>query len=240
MKLFYVPATQMGDTLPEEESKHCVRVLRMTSGDTLHITDGQGNLYTCRITDPDPRACRIKIIDREFTPESRTIAIACAPTKNSERFEWFLEKATELGVTEVRPLLTERCERRSVNQQRAERVVTSAMKQSLRRWRPHLCDLTPVTDLITQPFGGLKLIAHCGEGERRYLPDILQRDTNVLILIGPEGDFSPAEIDLAIRHGFIPISLGTQRLRTETAALAATVFATAAFPPTPTPSPRRG
>ena len=204
MQLFYAPdLTTPRYTLGEEESKHCIRVLRLRRGDTLHLTDGRGTLYRCEIAEEDARRCTVRVV------------------------EWFLEKATEVGVSEIVPLLCERSERRALKIERAERVVVSAMKQSLKAFCPALRPLTPLDDLLAEPFDGRRLIAHCDAPrmEKRHLFDTLRPHENLLVLIGPEGDFSPAEIDAALRAGFEEITLGRQRLRTETAAVVATVMA---------------
>lgn len=230
MQLFYAPdITPPLHTLSEEESKHCVRVLRLACGDRLHITDGRGELYCCEIVDDNPRRCTVRVVStqHEFEKLPYALTVACAPTKNTERFEWFLEKATEVGVSEIVPLLCERSERRALKIERAERVVVSAMKQSLKAFCPALRPLTPLDDLLAEPFDGRRLIAHCDAPrmEKRHLFDTLRPHENLLVLIGPEGDFSPAEIDAALRAGFEEITLGRQRLRTETAAVVATVMA---------------
>ena len=230
MQLFYAPDIVPPEyTLSEEESKHCIRVLRMACGEELHITDGRGNLYRCEIVDDNPKRCRVRVRDTnsEFGKLPYRLTMAVAPTKNIERFEWFLEKATEVGVSEIVPLLCERSERRALKIERAERVVVSAMKQSLKAFCPALRPLTPLADLLTEPFDGRRLIAHCDAPrmEKRHLFDTLRPHENLLVLIGPEGDFSPAEIDAALRAGFEEITLGRQRLRTETAAVVATVMA---------------
>lgn len=230
MQLFYAPdIVPPRHTLSEEESKHCVRVLRLGVGDELHLTDGRGNLYRCRVTDPNPKRCAVETVETiaEYGRMPYGLTIAVAPTKNIERFEWFLEKATEVGVSEIVPLLCERSERRALKIERAERVVVSAMKQSLKAFCPALRPLTPLDDLLAEPFDGRRLIAHCDAPrmEKRHLFDTLRPHENLLVLIGPEGDFSPAEIDAALRAGFEEITLGRQRLRTETAAVVATVMA---------------
>ena len=152
--------------------------------------------------------------------------MAVAPTKNIDRYEWFLEKATEIGVSRFIPIECDHSERRTIKYDREERVITSAVKQSLKAYHPSLDELTPVKKVIAAPFEGQKFIAHCDQsfGERAYLPPIIKKNENILILIGPEGDFSPEEIKFALENGFQPISLGNQRLRTETAAVVATVM----------------
>lgn len=231
MQLFYVPDfTPPRCTLPEEESKHCVRVLRLGRGDCVHITDGKGNLFCCRIEEDDPKRCSVVAVSakKEFEKLPYRLTMAVAPTKNADRYEWFVEKATEVGVTAVVPVLCERSERRSFNCQRAEKVAAAAMKQSLKAYLPAVAPAASFRETVEAPFEGRKLIAHCDAarcaGGKSYLPQTLRKGEHALILIGPEGDFSPAEIDLALRCGFEEITLGPQRLRTETAALAAVVM----------------
>lgn len=230
MQLFYAPEiTRPLHTLSEEESKHCVRVLRLAAGDPLTLTDGRGSLYRGRIADDHPKRCtvRIETVEEHFEPLPYRLSMAVAPTKNADRYEWFLEKATEVGVSEIVPLETEHSERRVFKAERGEKVITAAMKQSLKAYRPTLRPLTAFGELLATPFEGRRLIAHCDAARsaagKRYLADALRAGEAVQVLIGPEGDFSPAEIDAALAAGFEEITLGTQRLRTETAAVAATV-----------------
>lgn len=232
MQLFYAPDIAPPlHTLAEEESKHCVRVLRLGRGDDIHITDGRGNLFCCRITDDDPRRCTVQVtsVEREYEKLPYALTMAVAPTKNADRFEWFLEKATEVGVTSIIPLDAAHSERRIFKPERGEKVITAAMKQSLKAFRPLLDPLTPFREAVTAPFDGRKFIAHCDAARspagKTYFPSTLRRGEAALVLIGPEGDFSPKEIDLALANGFEEITLGRQRLRTETAALAAVVMA---------------
>lgn len=232
MQLFYAPDIAPPlHTLAEEESKHCVRVLRLGRGDDIHITDGRGNLFCCRITDDDPRRCTVQVtsVEREYEKLPYALTMAVAPTKNADRFEWFLEKATEVGVTSIIPLDAAHSERRIFKPERGEKVITAAMKQSLKAFRPLLHPLTPFREAVTAPFDGRKFIAHCDAARspagKTYFPSTLRRGEAALVLIGPEGDFSPEEIDLALANGFEEITLGRQRLRTETAALAAVVMA---------------
>ena len=178
MQLFYAPdLTTPLYTLGEEESKHCIRVLRLRRGDTLHLTDGRGTLYRCEITEEDARRCTVRVVERfpDYERMPYRLTMAVAPTKNIERFEWFLEKATEVGVSEIVPLLCERSERRALKIERAERVVVSAMKQSLKVFCPALRPLTPLADLLAEPFDGRRLIAHCDAPrmEKRHLFDTL-------------------------------------------------------------------
>ena len=235
MQLFYAPdiVTPL-HTLNEEESKHCIRVLRLQCGGRIHITDGRGNLFCCEITDDNPRRCTVRVVSAEtgFEKLPYALTMAVAPTKNSERFEWFLEKATEVGVTAVVPLETEHSERRVFKPERAGKVITAAMKQSLKAYRPELHPLTPFREAAARPFEGRKFIAHCAPAlspaGKIYLPATLRKGESALVFIGPEGDFSDAEIAFARANGFEEITLGTQRLRTETAAVVATVMASVA------------
>lgn len=232
MQLFYAP-----DIMPplyalgEEESKHCVRVLRLRRGGRIHITDGRGNLFCCEITDDDPKRCTVRIVsvEEEFEKMPYALTLAVAPTKSPDRFEWLLEKATEVGVTEFLPLDTAHSERHVFKPARGEKVITAALKQSLKAYRPALLPLTPFREAVLRPFEGRRFIAHCAPARspegKVYLPDALHPGETAAVFIGPEGDFSPEEIDFALARGFEEITLGTQRLRTETAALAAAVMA---------------
>lgn len=228
MQIFYAPNIVLPmHTLSEEESKHCVRVLRLSKGDELHLTDGKGTLYRCVIEDDNPKRCTVNIIDtiEEFEKRPYQLTMAVAPTKNSDRFEWFLEKATEVGIDRIIPIVCEHSERRVLNKMRCERVVASAVKQSLKAYFPKIDDLTPIKEVLNMEFEGNKYIAHCEKDYPRvFLGDIILPKENSLILIGPEGDFSPSEITLARTNGFQEITLGASRLRTETAAITATVI----------------
>ena len=229
MQLFYAPEITLPRyTLSEEESKHCVRVLRMEPGDELHITDGRGTMHRCKVVDANAKRCVVEVVEslHEYQKMDYELTIAIAPTKIIDRFEWFLEKSTEVGISEIYPIECEHSERRQIKHEREEKVVTAAVKQSLKAYHPKLHDLSSVRDVIAMPFDGEKYIAHCNSsfGEREYLGRLIKKGGKVLILIGPEGDFSPEEITFALQNGFKPISLGKERLRTETAAVAATVM----------------
>ncbi len=228
MQLFYAPNFTTPDyTLPEDESKHCIRVLRLTQGSSLHITDGKGNLFCCTVEDPHPKRCRIRVVEHlsEYDKLPYELTMAVAPTKNSDRYEWFLEKATEIGIKEVYPLLTSHSERKVVKHEREQRVITAAMKQSLKAYHPTLHPLTPIAELLKMEFNGDKFIAHCEPSDqKRPLPELIQKGVATMVLVGPEGDFSPEEIAMALENGFREVSLGTQRLRTETAAVVATTM----------------
>lgn len=229
MQLFYAPEITLPlYTLSEEESKHCVRVLRMKRGDELHITDGRGNMYRCKVVDDNAKRCTVEVVHTtpNYEPLAYELVMAVAPTKNIDRYEWFLEKATEVGISEVYPLECDHSERRQIKAEREEKVITAAVKQSLKAYHPTLHDMTRFRDVVMMPFEGQKFIAHCNDslGEREYLGKLVEKGGRSLILIGPEGDFSEEEITFALNNGFKAISLGKERLRTETAALIATVI----------------
>jgi 16S rRNA (uracil1498-N3)-methyltransferase len=224
MHIFYTPELSGNTyTLDETESKHCVRVLRLEKGDEITLVDGRGGWFTAEIADPNPKRCAVNVIKSELNFEQRNfqVQVAIAPTKNIERIEWFLEKATEIGIDRVTPLLCRYSERKEIKNERLEKVMVSAMKQSLKAYLPQLDELTKFNDFISQPFSGQKFIAHCEEQHRELLKNALKPDGNYLILIGPEGDFSTEEIRMAIDAGFVPVSLGDSRLRTETAGVVA-------------------
>ena len=226
MQLFYAPDITLPDyTLSEEESRHCEKVLRLSVGDTLHLTDGRGGMYTARMASTG-RRCTVHI--EEYTPDFEQLpyrlTMAVAPTKNIDRYEWFAEKATEVGLERIIPIECAHSERRVIKTERVDKIVVSAMKQSLKAFKPEVEELTPFKKLIERPFDGLRLIAHCEPTERRPLKEVVTPGANVLLLIGPEGDFSHEEIMAAREAGFIEVSLGEMRLRTETAALAGVMF----------------
>ncbi|MDR0711732.1 MAG: 16S rRNA (uracil(1498)-N(3))-methyltransferase [Prevotellaceae bacterium] len=224
MHLFYTPNIS-GDTctLSEEESRHCVRVLRLCAGATVHLIDGRGGLYAAQITEARDRRCTVRItgVQREVGKRSGYLHVALAPTKSIERYEWFLEKATEVGVDEITPLLCERSERRTVKAERSEKVVTAAVKQSLKAYHPKLNLMQDFAALVAQPFDGVRCIAHCMASQKSLLQHVAHPQGRTLVLIGPEGDFSPAEVELARQNGFLEVSLGSSRLRTETAGVVA-------------------
>lgn len=224
MHIFYTPdVSGTTYTLDETESKHCIRVLRLEKGDEITLVDGRGGFYMARIDDPNPKRCTVAVVKSEQNYGERgfQVHIAIAPTKNIERIEWFLEKATEIGIKRVIPLLCRYSERKEIKNERLEKVMVSAMKQSLKAYLPQLDVLTKFKDLINQPFDGQKFIAHCEEQQRDLLKNLLVPNQNYLILIGPEGDFSTDEIEMALNTGFRPVSLGESRLRTETAGVVA-------------------
>lgn len=223
MHLFYTPNIASEKyTLPEEESKHAIKVLRLQAGDQLQLVDGRGGFYTASILEDHPKHCQITIRQKleNYQPRNNYLHIAVAPTKNIDRIEWFLEKATEIGIDEITPLLCQHSERKVIKPERLEKIMIAAMKQSYKASLPKLNPLTPLTKLLTCDFQGGKFIAHCYPEERNPLKNALNPTQN-LLLIGPEGDFSTEEVQLALQHQFIPVSLGEARLRTETAALVA-------------------
>ncbi|MGQ7853965.1 16S rRNA (uracil(1498)-N(3))-methyltransferase [Pedobacter sp. WC2501] len=223
MHIFYTPdITQNTYTLNEEESKHCVRVLRLTIGSIVNLVDGKGGFYTAEITSDNPKKVSLSIlkVETEFHKRSHYLHIAVAPTKNIDRIEWFLEKATELGIDEVTPIITDRSERRVVKEDRLNKVITSAVKQSIKAYHPKLNDAITFDAFLKEPFDGNKLIAHCVDnGEKQYISNLITPHQKYLVLIGPEGDFTPDEVNLALNKGFKALTLGDNRLRTETAAL---------------------
>lgn len=222
MELFYSTAFYGDHFLLEgEEAHHLLKVLRHREGDTVTITDGKGSLFTTRIIDGDTKKCKLEIISQNKidTEKKYSLHIAIAPTKNSDRFEWFLEKSTELGIDEVTPIVCQHSERRIIKEERLEKVLVAAMKQSLKRFLPALHPLKKFQEFIKEIREPQRYICTMNADDlliNRYDP--LEK---TLILIGPEGDFSQEEIDLAVKHGFVPVSLGTTRLRTETAGIMA-------------------
>ncbi|GHT50370.1 ribosomal RNA small subunit methyltransferase E [Bacteroidia bacterium] len=274
--MFYAPDIATLLVLPDTEAQHCVRVLRKQVGDVIDITDGKGFFYKALIVEAHPNHCEVQLLETQIQPLSwsNRIEIAVAPTKNLERIEWFVEKATEIGVNKITLLHTQHSERKDVKTERIQKIVVSAMKQSLKATLPEIQGMTAFKRFVRRPFEGLKCIAHCNQGEKQLLstllagrsgdatpntstllagrsgdatpntstlfaersgdamPDAMPDATpdatsdtgenvmpDVLILIGPEGDFSESEVEEALAYGFLPISLGESRLRTETAAL---------------------
>ena len=225
MYLFYCPDIENRQTLSEEESAHCVRVLRYTAGDEILLTDGRGTTYTARITNPHPRHCDFEIVRRETQEPHHGfhLHIAIAPTKNIERLEWAVEKCVEIGVDEITPLLCRFSERKQLRTDRLEKIILSAAKQSLNPYLPLLHEITPYDTFIRAQAQKKQqnFIAHCYKEDKRLLRDEVERGRDVLVLIGPEGDFSEQEVADALALGFVPVSLGNSRLRTETAAVVA-------------------
>lgn len=221
--MFYTPDIQTRAELPEEEAGHAIRVLRLQEGDQLELTDGQGNFYRAELTAASARRCLVRILETLPQPPlwQGHLHLAMAPTKNMDRTEWFAEKATEIGLDELTFLLCRHSERKVIKTERIQKILVSALKQSLKARLPRLNELTPFEKFVRQPFTGQKFIAHCHPGEKPLLRDLLMPAEDALVLIGPEGDFSEEEVALAEACGFQSISLGRSRLRTETAALVA-------------------
>ncbi|MGJ8738865.1 16S rRNA (uracil(1498)-N(3))-methyltransferase [Zobellia laminariae] len=225
MQLFYNPDLDKSIsqfTFSQEESRHIVKVLRKKEGDILHITNGKGYIFESEILLPDQKRCKAQIVStKKKHAKAHWLHIVVAPTKNNDRFEWFLEKATEIGVNEITPIFCDRSERKVIKKERLEKVIQSAMKQSLRTYLPRLNDAISFKDFMEQEQNGLLFIAHCEEEEKVDLKRRVAPDKDITILIGPEGDFSQNEISNAYEKGFLPVSLGEYRLRTETAAIVA-------------------
>ena len=226
MWIFYCPDIETDMELPQEEAGHCVRVLRLKEGDMICLADGRGGFHDARITAVTGKRCLVHIEGSRQQPAlwRGHLHIAVAPTKLMDRNEWFVEKAVETGVDEITFLSTEHSERDTVKMERIEKIAVSAMKQSQKATLPILNGMTRFRDLVSRPFDGDRFIAHCDEGERVHLMDAMTPGRDTMVLIGPEGDFSPAEIRMALDAGFRPVSLGDSRLRTETAALASVIM----------------
>jgi 16S rRNA (uracil1498-N3)-methyltransferase len=224
MHVFYTPDL-ISDvyTLNEEESKHCSKVLRLNLGDVISLIDGKGGLFKAEISGISKKNVQLKVIDKqtEFGKRNHYLHIAIAPTKNIDRLEWFLEKATEIGIDEITPIICDRSERKIIKEERLDKVITSAVKQSLTAYHPKLNTAITFAELMKQTVNVQKFIAHCLPGDKLYINQITQPHQSYLILIGPEGDFTPAEINIALQNEYKAVTLGNTRLRTETAALAA-------------------
>ncbi len=225
MQLFYnseLTEHSFQVTFSKEESKHIIKVLRKSVGDELHITNGKGWLFIAKITLADIKNCLTDIVSKTFHPKKNyQVHLAVAPTKMNDRYEWFLEKATEIGVDSIIPIICSHSERKIINVERFEKILLAAMKQSNQYYLPTLQPQINFNEFIKQNFNGQKFIAHCEETDKKTLKSVLKPETDVLMMIGPEGDFSVKEIETAIINQFIPVTLGTTRLRTETAAIVA-------------------
>ena len=223
MQVFYTPDIANDTyTLNEEESKHCSRVLRLEVGDVVHLIDGVGGLYEAELTNINKKNVQLKVVNKQsdFGKRNHYLHIAIAPTKNIDRLEWFLEKATEIGIDEITPIICDRSERKIVKEDRLEKVVTAAVKQSLTAYHPKVNQAVTFAQFLAKQSDGNKLIAHCMDGDKSYIDQLIKPTETCLLLIGPEGDFSPAELEIALQNGYKPVTLGNTRLRTETAALA--------------------
>ncbi len=222
MQLFYLEKPEKDIILSAEESKHATKALRKKEGDILNFTDGKGGLYKAELTLADSRKCRLKIVSSEQKEKQHNyhLHIAIAPTKNMDRFEWFLEKATEIGIDEITPIICNRSERKVIKKERGKRILLSAMKQSLKFYLPKLNEAISLNDFIKEDHEGIKYIAHCEDIEKKDLKTV-NKTEKTIILIGPEGDFNQNEINLALQNQFKAVSLGKSRLRTETAGIIA-------------------
>jgi 16S rRNA (uracil1498-N3)-methyltransferase len=225
MQIFFAPDID-GDvfTLNENESRHCIKVLRMTTGSRLRLIDGKGNLYEAVITSPDPRRCSLSItgVIRNFETRDYRLHIAISPLKNYERFEWFIEKSVEIGVDEITPLLCYNTEKPGIKRDRVSNLIISAMKQSMKSTITVLNEPVLFSDFVKEHTAGIRMIAHCSkESTRSKIGEVCRKGDDVTILIGPEGDFSLHEIEEAVDAGFIPVHMGNSRLRSETAGIAA-------------------
>jgi len=223
MTLFYVPNLATEHVLPEEESLHAVKVLRLKVGDELVVVDGVGGYHIAKITLPHPKRCAFELIESQFEFGKRDykLHIAIAPTKNMDRLEWFVEKATEIGIDEITPIICRFSERKMVKAERLEKIIVSAAKQSVKAYFPKLNPQCTFDELIKNHQATQKFIAHCYNSEKRQLKTEIIPTKDILVLIGPEGDFSKEEVDKAIKSGYLPVSLGESRLRTETAGVVA-------------------
>lgn len=223
MQLFYAPDIDNNTiefTFDKEESKHIVKVLRKLEGSILHITNGKGFLFICEVILASEKKCVVKINESQFT-EARNFRIhmVVAPTKMNDRYEWFLEKAAEIGVDEITPIICDHSERKIIKTERFDKILISAMKQSNQMYLPVLNEPVKLTDFLSKEINGQKFIAHCEETDKVELKDRIKTQQNYTLLIGPEGDFSTNEINKALAKGYLPVALGNTRLRTETAAI---------------------
>ena len=226
MQLFYHPdieADAREISFSKEESRHIAKVLRKNAGDRLNITNGKGLLFTAELSIVDHKSVLAKVISAEKQPAlPYHLHLAVAPTKLNDRYEWFLEKATEIGISEITPIICDNSERKVIKADRYERIIQSAIKQSLKVWKPRLNPAITYSKFVQQTHSEeKKCIAHCYPSEKVSIKHTINTGESVLVLIGPEGDFSPTEVDMATTHGFEPIHLGESRLRTETAAVVA-------------------
>ncbi|OCB71823.1 16S rRNA (uracil(1498)-N(3))-methyltransferase [Flavobacterium piscis] len=225
MQLFYnteIDESTESFSFDKEESRHIIKVLRKKDSDILHVTNGLGLLFETQITLASDNKCIVQVLSIKKTDEPKfRLHLAVAPTKMNDRFEWFLEKATEIGIQEITPIICDRSERKVINLERFEKIILSAMKQSNETYLPKLNEAISFKEFIKQKNEGLQLIAHCEETDKKSLKDILKPNQSVTMLIGPEGDFSEKEIALALENNYQPVTLGNTRLRTETAAIVA-------------------
>lgn len=219
---FYAPDIEKTLTLPESDSGHAVRVLRMRSGDEMQVIDGKGNIFKCVLEDAHPKHVGVSIVDKQYLSNHWRckIELAVAPTKHIDRMEWLVEKVVEIGVDRIIPLRCDRSERKEIKHERLQKIAVSAMKQSLKTVLPQVEEMMPIKIYLSENFNGLKYFCYCDSNIPRVIMSKDYRASqNVRILIGPEGDFSASEADYAQKSGYIPVSLGESRLRTETAGI---------------------
>ncbi|KAF2340839.1 16S rRNA (uracil(1498)-N(3))-methyltransferase [Flavobacterium tistrianum] len=225
MQLFFNPnidSTTESFSFDKEESRHIIKVLRKKDGDILHVTNGSGLLFETQITLASDNKCTVEVLSITNAEKPKFhLHLAVAPTKMNDRFEWFLEKATEIGIQEITPIFCDRSERKVINRDRFEKIILSAMKQCNETFLPKLNEAISFKEFIKRKQNGLSLIAHCEETDKKSLKEVLKPNEDVTILIGPEGDFSEKEIALALENNYKPVTLGNTRLRTETAAVVA-------------------
>lgn len=223
MNLFYAPDILSSPFLPEEESVHCTKVLRMQAGGTAHVIDGIGNLYEVRIVAPHAKRTEVEIVSvqKDFGQRPFRLHLAVAPTKNIDRFEWFAEKATEIGVDEITPLLCRFSERRAIKPERLEKILVAASKQSYKARVPRLNPMVECGEFLRTVREPQRFVAHCYEGAKPHLLHACPPRTDVVVMVGPEGDFSRDEVEAALNQGFQAVTLGASRLRTETAGVVA-------------------
>ena len=223
---FYAPDILANPVLPEGESTHCVKILRTQPGSTIEIIDGKGGAYTCKLLDAHHKHALVEVIERrnEPLPWSYDLTIAVAPTKHMDRMEWLTEKLTEAGINRIIPALCTHSERKEIKTERLDKIAISAMKQSLKAVKPTIEEMTPIKKIICECTAKQRFICYCDDSiTRQPLAKEAIAKTDTMILIGPEGDFTAEEVRLAFDHGFIPVTLGENRLRTETAALYAAI-----------------
>lgn len=222
---FYAPDIDSTCVLPESDSQHCCRVLRMQAGDSVEVVDGRGTLYRCRIVVAHTKRTEVEIVERVALPPvwNGEITIAVAPTKHLDRMEWLVEKLVEIGVDRIVPVRCRRSERKEIKTERLEKIAVSAMKQSLKAVLPRIDEMTDLREFAASlPADVRKYVGYCDDNiERKLLAREYKAGESAVMLIGPEGDFAPEEIDMLVASGFVPVTLGDNRLRTETAALVA-------------------
>lgn len=221
---FYAPDIETALQLPQSDSQHCIRVLRMTVGDTVSVVDGRGRRFVCRLVDNDAKRTAVEIVSRHDVPPvwTNSITVMVAPTKHNDRMEWLVEKLTEIGVNRIVPVRCSRSERKEINRERMEKIAVAAMKQSLKATLPQVTDMMPLMQAVARFDAPQKFVGYCDNNtERKLLSHAYRPDTDTVLLIGPEGDFTPDEIAALLAADYIPVTMGDNRLRTETAALVA-------------------